>query len=222
MAGTGVDDAQGMTAGGEVKIHGVNHRGIFLEEVDGHQVAHGGSHLIHQTAGLAEEHVLGVLTNLGNLRLGYPGIKEQMVDDGANQHLEGSRGAEAGAGQHRGGAVGIEALHLAAQLMEPGSNAPNQSGGGVDFLCHRLQLVELYHTHGVALGENPDFLRAVAPYCRQCVQIDGGCQHPSPLVVGVVAANFRAAGGGEIALRCAAKGFGKACIQLSLLGLSQM
>ena len=130
MAGTGVDDAQGMTAGGEVEVHRMNHRGIFFEEVDGHQVAHGGSHLIHQTAGLAEEHVLGVLTNLGNLRLGHPGIKEQMVDDGANQHLKGCRGAEAGAGQHRGGAVGIEALHLASQLMEPSCHAPNQSEQG--------------------------------------------------------------------------------------------
>ena len=106
--------------------------------------------------------------------------------------------------------------------MEPCRHAPNQSGGGVDFLCHRLQLVQPHHTHGIALGENADFLRAVAPYCRQCVQIDGGCQHPSPLMVGVVSSDFRASGGGEIALRCAAKGFGKACIQLSLLGLRQM
>ena len=93
VAGLAVDDAQGMAAGGKVKVHRLDDRMVLVQEIDGHQVAHGGGHLVHQAAGLAEEHVLRVLADHSNLRLGHFAIKEQAVDDGSDQHLVSGGGA---------------------------------------------------------------------------------------------------------------------------------
>ena len=130
MVRTAVDDTQGMAAGGEIKVHRLDD-GIFLiKEVNGHQIAHSGGHLIHQTAGLAEEHIFRILADHGDLRLGNPAVKEHVVDDGADQHLIGSRRGQTAAGQNGGLAVGIEAFHLAAQLDKTSGNTPDQGGNG--------------------------------------------------------------------------------------------
>ena len=117
-----------MTAGGEIKGNGCDFRAILVEEVDGDQVAHSGSGLIHEAAGLSKEYILGVLTDLGNFCLGHFGIKEQMVDDGTDQHLVGGRGRKAAAGKNRGLAIGVKAFDFAAQLRKPGSYAADQCG----------------------------------------------------------------------------------------------
>ena len=108
-----------MTAGGEIKGNGCDFRAILVEKVDGDQVAHSGSGLIHEAAGLSKEYILGVLTDLGNFCLGYLGIKEQMVDDGADQHLVGGRGRKTAAGKNRGLAIGVKAFDCANRAATP-------------------------------------------------------------------------------------------------------
>ena len=134
---------------------------LLVRKVDGHQPAHGRGRLIHQAAGLAEEDIFRVLSDLGDLRLGYPSVKEQVVDDGADEHLEGGRGAQARAGQNGGLAVGVKAPHLAAQLGKSCSHAPDQGRGGVDFRFHRLQRIQPHLAQRIALGLNPDHIGAV-------------------------------------------------------------
>ncbi len=198
MAGPGVDDAQGVAAGGEIKVDGADGRLVLVKEVDGHQAAHSGGRLIHQAAGLAEKHIFRVLADLGDLRLGNPAVKEQVVDDGADEHLVGGGGAEAGARQHRGLAVGIEALDLTAQLHEPGRHAPDQSGSGIDLVFHGGQILQIHFTQGVTLGLDADDVGAVGPHRRHGVQIHRAGQDPAPLMVRVVAADLRPAGSGKI------------------------
>ena len=213
MVGAGVDDAQGMAGGGEVEAQGTDHGVFLVEEVDVHEIAHGGGHLVHEAAGLAEEYIFGILADHGNLGLGNLVLKEQAVDDGADEHFVGGGGGKAGAGEDGGLAVGIEAFHLAAQLGEPGGNATDQGGGGVDLAFHGLKLGHIHFADGIALGENADGVGAVEAHGGHGVQVHGCCQNPAPLMVGMVAADLGAAGGGEIALRGAAKLGGKARVQ---------
>ena len=221
MAGLAIDDAQGVAAGGEVEVHGLDDGVVLVKEVDGHQVAHGGSGLVHQAAGLAEEDVFGILADLGNLRLADAAGEEQAVDDGTDKHLEGRGRAEAGARQDGGLAVGIKPGHGAAQLGEAGADTPHQGGGGIDFAFLGHQGFQRDGAQGVALGENPDGGGAVHPHRGPGIQVHRGGQHPAPLMVRMVAANLRPPGGGEIPLRRAAKGRGKARVQNFLLCLCQ-
>ena len=68
-----------MAAGGEIEVHRGDDGVVLVKEVDGHKIAHGGGGLVHQAAGLAEEHVFRVLADLGNLRLAHPIVEEQAV-----------------------------------------------------------------------------------------------------------------------------------------------
>ena len=217
MVSAGIDDAQGMTAGGKIKGNGFDHGMILIEEVDGHQVSDCGSGLIHQTTGFSEEHILRILADLSNLCLGNLGIKEQMVDDGADQHLISSRRAEAAAGQDCGFAVSVKALHFTAKLCKTGSNATDQCGCGVDLVFLRGQFLHVDLTAGVALGENTNQIGAVFTDSSNSIQIDSCGQNTATLMVGVVAANFCAARCGKIPGRGATKCCRKTSIQRILL-----
>ena len=139
-----------------------------------------------------------------------------MVDDGADQHLIGSRRGQTAAGQNGGFAVGIEAFHLAAQLGKTSGNTPDQGGSGIDLRLHRCQVVKIHHTHGIAFGLNADDIGAIDPNCSHGIQIDGSGQHPATLMVGVVTAYFGASGSGEITRRAPLKSSSEAGIQRCL------
>ena len=210
---SGVDDAQGVAGGGEIEVHRPDVRVLSIGKIDGHQAAHRAGGLIHQAAGLAEEHILRVLADLSHLGLGHPAVKEQMIDDGADEHLKGRGGAQAGAGQHRGLAVGIKAPHLAAQLGKPSRHAPDERGRGIDFRRHRLQIVQIHLTQRVALGLDTNHVCPANADSRHRVQVYRAGQHPTPLMIRVIAADFRASGGRKIPLGFPAEGGGKAGIQ---------
>ena len=195
-----VNDAQGMAAGGKIEVHRLDDGMLPVKEINGYQIAYGRGGLIHQAAGLAEEDILGVLADLGDFRLGNLPVKKQPIDNGADQHLEGGGGAEAGTGEHGGFAVGIKAGNGTPQLRESGANTPHQRRGGVDFISLGGEGLQRNGAQGIALGENPYGIGAVCPYSRLGIQIHGSGQHPAPLMVRVIAADFGTSGSGEIPL----------------------
>ena len=209
----GVDDAQGMAGGGEIEVHRPDVRVSLVRKINGHQAAHRAGGLIHQAAGLAEEHILRILADLSHLGLGHPAGKEQMIDDGADEHLKGRGGAQTGAGQHRGLAVGVKAPNLAAQLGEPSRHAPDEGRRRVDLRRHRLQIVQIHLTQRVALGLDTNHVCPADTDSRHRVQVYRAGQHPTPLMIRVIAADFRASGSGKIPLGFPAEGGGKAGIQ---------
>ena len=209
MAGPAVDDAQHMTAGGKIKGDGLDHRILFVKEVDGDHAANGRGHLVHQTAGFSEEYILRVLTDHGDLRLGDFAVKEHVVDDRADEYLVSGRGAKTGAGENGRGHIGIKALHLTAQLGESGGNTADQRQGGIDLSLYRLQLVQRHLAHGVAFGKDADGVGAVDLHGGYSFQVHGTGQDTAPLMVCVVTADLGTAGGREVPLRRIAKGGGK-------------
>ena len=74
-------------------MHRANIRVRLVGKIDGDQPANSGGGLIHQAAGLSEKHIFRILANLGDFRLGHLPIKEQVVDNGADEHLKGGGGA---------------------------------------------------------------------------------------------------------------------------------
>ena len=219
MVSTGIDDAQGMTAGCKIKIHRLDDRMIFVKEIDGHKIAHGGSGLVHQTTGLAEEHIFRILADLGNLSLSHSGIKEQMVDNGADQHLIGSGGRQTAAGKNGGFAVSVEALHLAAQLCKAGGHTTDQRRCGVDLLFLGGQFLHIDLAAGIALGKNADQISAVGADGSHRIQIYRGSQHTTSLMVGVIAADLGTSRCGEVTGGFTAEGGSEALIEGRFLNI---
>ena len=213
MVCAGINDAQGMAAGREVEGNRLDLRMVLIKEIDGHQIAHSGSSLVHQAAGLAEEHILRVLADLGNLCLGDLGTEEQVVDDGTNQHLISRGRRKAGAGQDGGFAVSIKALDCTTKLGKSCCHTADQRRGGIDFLFLGGQLRHIDLTEGISLGENTDHAGAVFTDSRHRIQIHRRSQDTATLMVRVVAADLGTAGCRKIPGGFAAKGGCKAGIQ---------
>ena len=66
MIRAAVDDTQGMTRGGKVKVDPLHHRAVRVLEVNEYHSANAGSGLIHQAAGLSKVDILRILTHLGD------------------------------------------------------------------------------------------------------------------------------------------------------------
>ena len=220
MSRAGVQNAQGIAAGVEIHVQRLHHRVGRVRKVDGHHAAHGGGGLIHQAAGLSEEHILRVLADLRQLHGGTMPLPEQLIEHRSHQHLKGGGGAESAALGDGGGHIHVQppALQVAAHLLHPGRHAPDQRRRGVFLPLLRSQLPKGYLRHGIALRQRADNA-AVGDGCRrQNVQIHGGGQHTAPLVIGVVAAQLRAARRAQQRLCRIAKGLTEALRGLHTAG----
>ena len=154
----GVQNTQGVAAGVEIHVQPLHDRVGCIREVDGHHAAHGGGGLIHQAAGLSEEHVFRILADLRQLHRGTMPLPEQLIEHRPQQYLEGGGGAESAALGHGGGHIYVQppAPQVAAHLLHPGRHAPDQCRRGVFLPLLRSQLTEIHLRHGIALGQHAD------------------------------------------------------------------
>ena len=194
VVGAGVHDAQRVAQRAEIQRQVVHHGIGRVLEVDEHHAAHGGGSLIHEAGGLAEVDVFGVLADLGDGHGGELLTKEQLIEDGADEHLKGGGGAQAAAGEDGGAHLGVEALELGAALGEGGGHAADEGGGGVFLLGVDGEVGQVNLHRGVAFGGHGDDAAVIEGHLRHGFQVDGGSQHAAVLVVGVIAADLGAAG----------------------------
>ena len=195
MGGAGVDDAEAVVGAGEVVVHPLHRGSGGVVEVDGHHTAHGGADLVQQTAGLAEESVLGPLADLRQLDGVQRAAAAQPVQDRPDQDLKGRRGGEPGARDDVGVNAGVEAPRGEARRGDARRHAPHQGGGAAVLGLRRLQLGEGDLHGGIALGDHPNPIQAVGRGAGQHIQVHAGAEGVAVLVVGVVAAQLGAAGG---------------------------
>ena len=195
MGGAGVDDAEAVAGAAEVVVHPLHRGSCGVEEVDGHRAAHGGADLVQQAAGFAKIEVLGPLADLRQLDGVQSPLAAEPVEDGADQNLKGRRGGEAGARDHVGVHVGVEAPQTIAPVRDPGGHAPHQGGARAVLGLVRLQGGEGDLHGGVTLGDHPDPVQAVGGGAGQHIQVHAGAEGVAVLVVGVIAAQLGAAGG---------------------------
>ena len=129
----GVDDAQGVTAVGKVKVDLFHNRRSGVCKVDKDQTSDRRRHLVHQTRGLSEVDVFGVLSDLGNFDGRELIFKEQTVEDSADQNLESGGAGKTRAGENCGADLRVEAAELTAACLECCGNAAHKSGGRILF-----------------------------------------------------------------------------------------
>ena len=198
MVRAGVHDAQGIAQLLQVQGQIVDHRLGRVGEVDEHHAAHGGGRLVHQARGLAEIDVLGVLADLGNGHGGELLVEEQLVENGPDEDLKGGGGAEAAAGEDRRTDLGVEALELCAPLGKGGGHAADQGGGGVLLLGVDGEVGERNLHRRISLGGHGNDAPVIERHLGHGLQVDGGGQDAAVLMIGMVAADFRAARRGEM------------------------
>ena len=194
----GVERAERVAAVREVKCRLPDDGVRRIGKVDEDQPADARGHLIHEAAGLAEIDVFGVLADLRDLDGGAGSVKKQLVADRADQNLERGGGGQARARQDGRADNGVEALQTAAAPGKRRGDAAHERGRGIFLLRMDGQIVQVYLNRGVALGRDAD--DGVGPQrdLRRRLQIDGRGQHAAVLMVGMVAADLRAARRGKV------------------------
>ena len=205
VVATDGDDADGIALLLEIVLDGAHVR-VLGQKVDGHKAADGAGHLIHEAGGLAEEDVLGVLGDLGaQLGVHHPAVVEG-VEHGHEHDLKGRRTGKAGALEHGAGHAGVKAAHLVAQFLEARGHAADEGVGGLLFRLMRGKIGKIDH-EGLVVARRPErhHARIGGRDRRNGVQIHRRRQHAAEVVVGVVADDLRAPGGGDESLRLARK-----------------
>ena len=120
-----------------------------------------------------------------------------MGADVPDEHLERRRGRQSRPAQHVRRGVGIEARDLVAHLGEAGRDAAQERGRAVLLIRLGGEVGELDGVHQKALGLEAELVVVTLGCHGDDVHIDRRREHASALVVGVVAAELGAAGGGE-------------------------
>ena len=185
-----------MVRGGEVEVNLLYYRLGRVGKVDEDKAAHRRGHLIHQAAGLTEVDVLRILSDLCDLHRGELPIAEQIIDDGADQHLEGCRGTQAAAREDGRMRLHLKSMQDCAALGKTSRNTPDQCNGRVLLFRVHLQIIQINAEAGITLGEDRDRIFLGKRNIGYSFKVNCGCKDAAVLVIGVIAADFSAAGCG--------------------------
>ena len=187
----------------EIHIQLLHRRVGRILEINRYHAAHGGGHLIHQTTGLSEEHILRVLADLGQLHRRAAPLPEKLIEHGPHQHLIGSGRTQTAALGDGGGHVHIQSPlpQITAHGAHAGRYAPDQRRRGIDLFLLRVKIAEIHLDHGISLRQHPDDPALRRRHGRQNIQINRGGQYAALLMIGVVSSDLRTAGCAEQRLR---------------------
>ena len=188
-----VNDAKRISCFSKVEVDLLDLWLCGILKVNVNQAANTGCHLIHQTAGLAEVNIFGILANLCDLYSRQLFVIEQFVQNGTEQHLKGSRGTEAAAGKNRGTDSCIKTFQFCPLLGKAGSDAANQSRCGVLFFFTDSQIIQGNLNSRITLGLHTDDVAAIKADICNGFQIHRGCENAAALVIGMVTTDFRSA-----------------------------
>ena len=190
MVSAGVDDAQGMLTGMHVIADALHLRFCFILEINCHNAAHGGCHLIHQTAGLAEVNIFRILSDFGDINGIQFAAAEETVNHDTNDGFICRRRGQTGAAEYVAGHIGIKAFDFKAALMGCCRNTTDQGGGTVGFLRMGRQVGQIHLICRIAFRLDTDDHAVIGCCTGDNIQIDTGRQHIAALVVGMVAAQL--------------------------------
>ena len=172
-------------------------------EVDGDNAADGAGGLVHQAAGLAEEHILGILADLGNLdlvELLHVIVVVLAAQDSTDADLKGCGAVTDRSRAARCWSCGaeIKAAHLAARIHDALGDAADQGRGVLGLARLRDEVGDIDVVNFVkAQRLDADDIFLIRGDDGHHIQVDRACQHHAVVVVGVVAADLGAARGGS-------------------------
>ena len=149
---------------------------------------------IHQTAGLAEEAVLGVLRQFRDFHVADLAVVVNVVENVSDHVLERGGRGDARAFEHVGGGVSVKAADRQSLLAEARDHAGNQRiGFFVPRGVGRVVNAEVHNVLGEALALDPDDRACRGGGDRNDVEVDGGGDHATVVMVGVVAGKLASA-----------------------------
>ena len=194
----GVDDAEVVAGGGHIKGQGLDDRGGGIGKVNSDDTAYGTGHLIHQTAGLAEELVFGELGDLGDRHLVHLAVVVQVGLNGTHHILKGGRGGQTRTLENAGHGAGIKTADGVAVVHKAAANACDEGGRGTKLGLVGLRIVCKGHYILVkALALEADDAVVAGRGYGQHVQADGGGDDTTVVVVGMVARKLASARHGK-------------------------
>ena len=191
MAAAGIHHIQGHAPAGKVAGQPLYNGHFRAQKVNAHSTAHRRGGLIHQTAGLAEILVLGVLSNARqHHRRDRPAVIQPALDL-SQQQLKCCRRRKPRTGRHRRGAYPCKAACRIALLPQSGKNASNQRRRMSPFSFIMRHIPPVHRRQRVAFAAQlyrillrRDHRQLIQRYCSR--------QHPPVLVVGMVASQLGA------------------------------
>ena len=166
-----------------------------VAEVHPAHAAHGAGRLIQQAAGLAEEFVLHALTEPCKLHGGQPKAVP-FVEDLAQQDLHRGGRRQAAARQDRGGKADVQSAQRGL-VRKHGDHTGDQGCGTAR---RGLVLPRIQGEDGgrEALGEEAELPASVFGHGGDRIHVHAARQDQTVLMVGVVAAELRPAGGRKV------------------------
>ena len=178
----------------EVEGGGANFR-ILMLKVHRHKAAGRRRHLIHQSTGLAKEHVFRILADLRPSLVVHRHAVVEIIKDSAHQHFKGCGRAQSTAGGHRRGYSGIKAADAVAQLRHSSCHAANQRCSRPLLLFMHRQVGQIQRNGCIAFTVQVHKQIFSGADCRQGIQVHRSCQHPAMVVIRMITADFRPSGG---------------------------
>ena len=194
VIGTGIDDAELIAAVRKGKRYFRDYRILFLLEVNGNCAADRAGHLVHQSAWLSEIYIFRILADFCDLYRIQCIRAEHMIEDHTDQGLKGCRRGQSGAAGDIRDDTGIEALRLEAALPDRRGDSPDQGSSLIDLFRMYSFIRDIDPKNIVPLRLQHDGAGPVRRRSGHQVQADTCRKNTAPLVVCVVAAQFRAAG----------------------------
>ena len=193
MAAAGIDHDQRISLLGKVVIHRLDLR-VFVLEIDICQTAGAAGHLIQQSAGLAEIHVLRKLGNLGPVLVLQRTVIVKFIKNRAQHDFKSRRAAQTAAAAYGRGNGRVKAADLIAFLAQLIGHAANQRRSGILFFFTGRQIIQRNGNSRISLAVNIDHPVLPGRNGGDRIQIDSGRQHLPAVMIGVVAGNLRASG----------------------------
>ena len=191
VAATGIHHIHRHAPAGKVAGQPLYNGHFGAQKVNAHSAAHCRGGLIHQTAGLTEILVLGVLSNARQRhRRDRPAVIQPALDL-SQQQLKCCRRRKPRTGRHRRGAYPCKAARRIALLPQSGKNASNQRRRMSPFSFIMRHIPPVHRRQRVTFAAKlyrillrRDHRQLIQRYCSR--------QHPPVLVVGMVASQLGA------------------------------
>ena len=97
---------------------------------------------------------------------------------------------------------GVKTLQFGTALVEGSCHAAHQCGCGVNLFLSGVEVGQIDLYRGITIRMYPNNIGTVQCDLSGGFQIDRRCQHTAVLMIGMVAADFRAAGSRETIVFC--------------------
>ena len=189
-----IHDAEVVARARNIKIDLFDHGFLRVGKVDGNDPADGAGNLIHQSAGFAEEYVLRILREFGDLHVVHASVVVEVAQNVADHILKRRGRRNPRAFEHIGSRISVKAADGMTVLAEACRHARDQSPRAFGFPVRGCaEDVDVYHVLAEAFALDTD--HAPLAFCGNGndVEVNRRGDHTTVVVVGMVAREFASA-----------------------------